>query len=248
MSQYGKSFAQWYDLMYSWKDYASESEKLFALIEKHGNGGKRVLEVACGTGKYIEHFAKKFDVTGVDLSAEMVGTAKQKFPSIKFVQGNMMDFRLDEKFDVVMCLFSSIAYLRNDDEMRKALKNFYDHLNAEGIAIIEGFVDPDRYQAGHIGVLNTEMPGAKLSRHNVTKLEGDMCRMEMHTLVSTEAGTEYFVESHDMTLFSIDRMTGLIEQTDFTCQRIDSGLMTNRSLYLCRKQSARMHRIKPNYF
>lgn len=236
MSQYGSSFAKHYDLMYSWKDYASESDIIVKLVEKHGNGGRKLLEVACGTGNYLALLKEKFDVTGLDLSAEMLSVAAKKLPGIKLMQGSMKNFKLEETFDVITCLFSSIAYMKSEEELKQAVHAFYDHLKKDGIAIVEGFVDPDKYMPGHIGVLNTEAAGAKLSRHNVTVLDGNVCRLRMHTLVSTREGTEHFVEDHDMTLFEPDAVIRIMEEAGFEVERIESGLMKDRSLYVCKKK------------
>jgi ubiquinone/menaquinone biosynthesis C-methylase UbiE len=232
MSQYANSFAKYYDLMYNWKDYAKESAIIKELIKKHGKGGRKLLEVACGTGNYLVHLKNDLDVTGVDLSEDMLKVAAQKLPGVKLVQGNMKSFRLDEKFDAVICLFSSIAYMKNEKEMAEVISTFYDHLNPGGITIIETFVDPGKYDPNHIGVLNTEQPGAKLSRHNVSLVEGNTCKLRMHTLVSTRAGTEYFVEDHDMTMFDPEAIMKIMRDAGFEALRIENGLMDKRSLYI----------------
>ena len=237
MTHYGHSFAKYYDLMYSWKDYAKESEKLSSLIARHGNSRNRMLEVACGTGKYVEHFKNKFVVTGLDLSEDMLNVAKKKLPGIRFVQGNMIDFKLEEKFDVILCLFSSIAYANNDEEMKKTLKSFYDHLDPGGVAIIEPFIDPDKCINNFPFALHVDKPEIKLSRHNVTKIKDKKVFMEMHTLVTTSEGVEYFVEDHDMTLFEPSRMIEMIKETGFAFERIESALMKDRSLFVCKKMN-----------
>lgn len=235
MTKYGQSFAKYYDLMYSWKDYAKESEKLLSIIARHGNGKKRLLEVACGTGKYVEHFKDRFVVTGIDLSEDMLQVAKGKLPGIRFMQGDMLEFKLEERFDVLLCLFSSIAYANDDAELRKVMKNFYDHLEAGGIAIIEPFIDPDKCIDNYPFAINIDRPEIKLSRHNVARIKNRKVLMEMHTLVTTPAGVEYFVEDHDMTLFEPSRMIEIIKETGFAFERIESGLMKDRSLFVCKK-------------
>lgn len=44
-----------------------------------GGGGKRLLEVGCGSGHWSEYFSEKgFEVTGVDLSEKMIRLARSK--------------------------------------------------------------------------------------------------------------------------------------------------------------------------
>ena len=99
--------AQHYDAVYSDKDYSSEVATLVSLIRERIPNAKTLLDVACGTGKHLEHLVKEFDCTGVDLDAEMLAIATERVPSIKFHTGDMCDFTLDTQFDVATCLFSS---------------------------------------------------------------------------------------------------------------------------------------------
>ena len=60
--------AHYYDKFYAFKDYASEVERLLAVIDTRlRSGGKQLLDVACGTGHHIEHLKTHFEVEGLDL-------------------------------------------------------------------------------------------------------------------------------------------------------------------------------------
>ena len=66
-------YAQYYDLLYSVKDYKAEVEYVSGLIQKFLPGARSMLDVGCGTGSHGYLFAERgFHVTGVDRSAEMV--------------------------------------------------------------------------------------------------------------------------------------------------------------------------------
>ena len=55
-----KELAKYYDLIYSWKDYKKEVENINKLILKYKQSrGKRLLEVACGTGHHLQYFKDK---------------------------------------------------------------------------------------------------------------------------------------------------------------------------------------------
>ncbi len=54
-----------------------------------------VLEVGCGTGRITEHLHQLgMDVSGVDLSPEMLGIARRTYPHLKFELGSMTDLDL----------------------------------------------------------------------------------------------------------------------------------------------------------
>ncbi|TET51940.1 MAG: class I SAM-dependent methyltransferase, partial [Anaerolineales bacterium] len=68
--------ALYYDKLYSFKDYAAEVERLQGLIVQHlRSDGRRLLDVACGTGQHIEHLKEHFEVEGLDISADLLEVA-----------------------------------------------------------------------------------------------------------------------------------------------------------------------------
>ena len=51
-----RDLAKYYDLIYSWKDYAKETSELKRLFSKYKkSAGTMLLDVACGTGHHIKH-------------------------------------------------------------------------------------------------------------------------------------------------------------------------------------------------
>ena len=67
--------AKFYDAVYSYKDYVAESQLITSMVGGRVSGAKTLLDVACGTGKHLEHLVKQFDCTGVDLDPEMLEIA-----------------------------------------------------------------------------------------------------------------------------------------------------------------------------
>ncbi|GEO58138.1 class I SAM-dependent DNA methyltransferase [Companilactobacillus bobalius] len=97
---------------------------------------KSLLDVACGTGDLTIQLADRFQVTGTDLSEEMLKIAAEKATKAKknipFVQSNMMDLFDFDKFDVITCFDDSICYLKDEDELAVAFNQAYEHLNEGG--------------------------------------------------------------------------------------------------------------------
>jgi ubiquinone/menaquinone biosynthesis C-methylase UbiE len=119
----------YYDLIYAAKDYAGEARYQVQLIEKYKrSSGKNLLEMACGTGRYLEFFAQGFTCTGLDLNPDMLRIARKMVKQATLVQGDMSTMKLGKRFDVVACLFSSIGYVHGSRNLRKAIRNFADHL------------------------------------------------------------------------------------------------------------------------
>lgn len=97
---------------------------------------KSLLDVACGTGDLTILLADKYQVTGTDLSKEMLKIADEKatkaHKAIAFEQSNMMDLYDFKSFDVITCFDDSICYLRDEDELAVAFNQAYQHLNNGG--------------------------------------------------------------------------------------------------------------------
>ena len=60
-------------------DYAAWATYLAGLMRSRGNGGRRVLEAACGTGSISLRLGKAgFDVLATDISPEMLDIAARR--------------------------------------------------------------------------------------------------------------------------------------------------------------------------
>lgn len=88
--------------------------------------GERILDVGCGTGQLTADIAKSgAEVVGLDLSAEMIATARSNFPQLRFEVADIAATSFDNEFDAV---FSNAAlhWVRNQEgailAMARALK------------------------------------------------------------------------------------------------------------------------------
>ena len=102
----------------------------------------KLLELACGTGIQSIRFKQAgFDVTGLDLSQDMLDLAAKRAKTahvdIPFVQGNMLDLSSVGTFDYVTCYSDSICYMEDEVEVEDVFKQVYDHLNEGGIFIFD---------------------------------------------------------------------------------------------------------------
>lgn len=69
--------------------------------------GGRVLEVACGTGQWTQHLARRFaDVTALDTSADALAIARQRAPAgVRWVREDVFRFGSEAPFDLVFAAF-----------------------------------------------------------------------------------------------------------------------------------------------
>lgn len=132
------TFALFYDRLTENADYKVRSDYISNFFSQYGNGGKRVLDLACGTGTLCSLFNKKgYNVTGVDLSPDMLTVAKAKCPDSQFICADISDFNVDEKFDFCTCTLDSINHLENINAVKKCFMSVYNCLDAGGIFVFD---------------------------------------------------------------------------------------------------------------
>ncbi|MEJ5227782.1 class I SAM-dependent methyltransferase [Thermodesulfovibrio sp.] len=147
MSQFGDLYSQYYDLLYSDKDYKAEVEYVDILIKDISEKPKYLLDMGCGTGKHAELFCDKgYIVHGVDLSKEMLKIAEKRRASkedkLTFCCSRIQELNLDKKFDVVVSLFHVMSYQTSNNELTEAFKVVKKHLKNKGLFIFDFWYGP----------------------------------------------------------------------------------------------------------
>jgi SAM-dependent methyltransferase len=223
-----------YDAIYAavGKDYAREAEIVHALIQTHKlSPGKRLLDVACGTGKHLVHLQAHYKVEGLDLEPDMLARARERNPDVVLHHGDMLEFELKARYDAVLCLFSAIGYVRTEGNLFRAVENMARHLEPGGVLIIEPWLTPDRYKPGGVHATFVDEPDLKVARMNRSEQDGNLAVMVMHYLVGTPGDISYFTEQHTLGLFPDTVYKGAFEAAGLTVYHDEGGLI-GRGLYI----------------
>lgn len=128
-------FGTFYDAVMG--DRAKSAKYLHKIIrEARPNAGK-VLELGCGTGSIAKYLARHYEVSGLDISGRMLSIARQKLPGASLYQQDMVNFDIDDRFDVICCVFDSINHLRRFADWIKVFGNVRRHLLPGGCFIFD---------------------------------------------------------------------------------------------------------------
>jgi len=225
--------AELYDLFYEWKDYPGEAEKLRKVIEARLAGARTLLDVACGTGRHLEHLRPWYEVEGVDLDAGLLAVAREKLPDVQFHAADMRDFDLGRQFDVVTCLFGSIGYVQTADALRAAVAAMTRHVTPGGLLIVEPWLAPSTFDPTFpTRVMTVERSGLVGVRLNDSRVEGRLSIMDFHYLLRRPAApVEHLVETHTLGLFTDEEHASAFEDAGLSVEHDVDGLM-GRGLWI----------------
>ena len=137
----------------------------------------------------------------------------------------MCDFEVDEPYDAVLCLFSSIGYALTLDDLRSAARSFRRAVRTGGVLVLEPWVLPEVWRGDGEPHLQTyEDDDLKLCRANVSRCEGDISVLDFHWLVvRRDEGVEHFTEQHRLRLHSRAEMEEALTDAGFDIRFDEEG-------------------------
>lgn len=110
----------------------------------------RVVELGCGTGSITIPLVKAgFQVTGIDLSADMLAVARSKLDntpqgnqlyregSIRWIQQDMSEWELGEPVDAVISFCDCLNYLLEEEQVISTFNRTYQGLRPGGSFIFD---------------------------------------------------------------------------------------------------------------
>jgi len=131
---------------------------------------KSVLDIGCGTGNFLFEINKKYpqlNLTGVDLSDNMLRLAQEKLPQANLLHKNIETDDKIEKSDVTISM--SILHHINDHD--KHLKKLKEHTNEGGEIYLSAFSKDSHAMnlADRLFSKNTNIHSHSLSHDKLTK-------------------------------------------------------------------------------
>lgn len=138
MAQYGK-FAEIYDsLMHDDVDYDSWCDYIENLLHLNGCEPDTICELACGTGNITARLAERgYDVTGLDISSDMLRLAAKKLRGAHLIRSDMSRFRSARRYGAFLCMIDGINYLIDPAAVKRTFENVRRSLEENGVFIFD---------------------------------------------------------------------------------------------------------------
>ena len=130
--------------------YIKETEQFCTVIQEHSQiEVKTLLDLGCGGGHNDYTLKRRFEVTGIDMSAAMLELARQLNPEVTYFLDDMRTVRLGKTFDAVT-IFDSINYMLTVEDLRAAFVTAFMHLKPGGAFLTLAEETLERFQQNRI--------------------------------------------------------------------------------------------------
>ncbi len=233
------SAAELYDLLHTgnkdYKDYAAEAAELAAVIRRVHPQAQTLLDVACGTAEHARLLTQEhgFRVDGADINPTFVRIARTKLLHGSVFEADMTSLDLPGRYDVILCLFSSIGYARTLENVQRTLARFRTHLREGGLVLVEPWFTPGALEPGRVYVKTAEAPGVTVCRMSCSEIEGRISRLHFEYLIGRGGRIERSSEIHELGLFTTDEMLDCFRQAHLEATYDPKGPY-GRGLFLAR--------------
>ena len=128
---YGSLCTEMYDILHK---AAPEDELSFHL--SYAEKGMSIFEPLCGSGRFLVPFLERgFEICGIDLSSEMLVKLKEKAPTAKIVQGDILEYDSEETFDYIFISSGSVSLFTNIEMCRALLQKMKTLLKKDGVFV-----------------------------------------------------------------------------------------------------------------
>ncbi|MDZ5782928.1 class I SAM-dependent DNA methyltransferase [Marinococcus luteus] len=127
-------FAEVYDRLMADAPYDAWKE---AVIKEAPANNPKMLELGCGTGEIMKRlYNEGFHADGMDLSADMLAVAAQKWSASRERPGlfhqDMRFLDAPDTYQLIFCFCDSLNYLTKPEDVKATFAGVYNHLEAGG--------------------------------------------------------------------------------------------------------------------
>lgn len=210
-----------------------------------------ILELCCGSGRLTIPLAKVgYKITGVDNSKSMLEQAKLKAKNdkieITFIEADIRNLDLNNKYDLIFIPFNSIHHLYKNQDLFDTLKVVKEHLKDDGLFILDCYNPNIQY------ITEAEKGKNKIAEYETTderkviieqtmKYESNtqINRIEWHYFINEKF---HSVQNLDMRMYFPQELDTYLKWSDFSIEHkfgsFDEEKFNKKSekqIFICKK-------------
>jgi trans-aconitate methyltransferase len=157
--------AEWWPAFSDAAEYRREAAHFAREIRRRTQPAPRtVLELGSGGGTSASFLKKRFTMTLVDISPQMVKVSKTLNPECEHIRGDIRRIRLGRTFDAVFA-HDAICHMLTESDLEAVMETAYVHLRPGGVALFVPDFVKETFVAG------TDQGGHDSSRRSVRFLQ-----------------------------------------------------------------------------
>lgn len=218
------ALASSYDRLTNDVDYQQTVEFYKKILARENCHPRTAVDLACGTGAVALILAREgLEVTGVDLSEEMLTVASQKALEQKnrpmFVCQPLQELRLPRGVDLAVCALDSLDYILDPKDCREAIDRVYKVLNPGGIFIFD-VNTPEKLRAMDGQVFLDEDEDVYCVWRGEFDEESNICSYGMDLFQRQGNVWQRSFEEHREYAYTREQLTGFLKDAGFTNIRV----------------------------
>jgi len=225
------SLAAVYDRLNADIDYSAWADYIERQFEKYaGKKTVSVLDLACGTGTMTVEFARRgYDMTGVDLSEDMLCEAKRKCDAAHFthpvllVRQNMTELELYGTVNAALCCLDSLNYITDTGDLRRVFAHIHNYLEPDGLFVFD-INTPTKFEhtyADNAYILEDD--GLLCAWQNCYRKNAKICDFYLSIFCQNSNGSwQRFDEQQRERCYSLRTVKKILAETGFSICELSS--------------------------
>lgn len=219
-----EALAASYDRLTNDVDYRATVDFYRDILAQEGLHPRTAVDLACGTGTVSLLLARQgLDVTGVDLSEEMLTMAQQKAEGLenppRFVRQSLQELTLPRGVDLAVCALDSLDYITDPQDCAEAIRRVYRALNPGGIFIFD-VNTPEKLRAMDGQVFLDEDDDVYCVWRGEFDEQTNICSYGMDLFQRQGRLWRRSFEEHREYAYSAEQLTGFLKAAGFTGIRV----------------------------
>jgi len=216
--------ADWWPVISPPQRYTDEAAFLGDVIAFSTDPAKDVLDLGSGGGHMAFHLKRRFALTLVDISAQMLAVSRRLNPDCEHVRGDMRTIRLGREFDAVL-VHDAIDYITTTGGLRLVIETAFAHTRPGGVALFVPDHVKDDFEPGTAGGGNGAQASFLVTTYDPDAADDWIAADYEFTLRQPDGQTEVVRETHRLGAFARATWLAELERAGFVVpgQRADRG-------------------------